>query len=57
LLIGGVPGVVAGDEMVPSGGCLLFVFGGLVPGLVAGLPPAQCLGSGHGPAGLPVSLW
>jgi hypothetical protein len=32
------------------------VLGGLVSGLVAGPPPAQCFGAGHGPAGLPVSL-
>ena len=58
LLVSGVLGAVAGDEPVPSGGCLLLVLGGLVPGLVAGPPPAQCLGAGHGPAGgLPVSLW
>src|SRR5437762_12615235 len=44
LLVSGVVGVVAGDEMVPSGGCLLLVFGGLVSCLVAGLPPAQCFG-------------
>jgi hypothetical protein len=48
LLVGGVLGAVAGDEPVPSGGCLLFVFGGLVPGLVAGLPPAQGFGPVHG---------
>ena len=57
LLVSGVLGTVAGDEMVPSGGCLLLVLGGLVPGLVAGPPPAQCLGAGHGPGGgLRVSL-
>jgi hypothetical protein len=35
------------------------VLGGLMPGLVAGAPPAQCLGPGHGRAGglEPVSLW
>jgi hypothetical protein len=33
------------------------VLGGLMSGLVAGLPPAQCRGAGHGPGGgLPVSL-
>jgi hypothetical protein len=58
LLVSGVLGAVAGDELVPSGGCLLLVLGGVVPGLVAGLPPAQRFGAGHGPAGgLPVSLW
>ena len=58
LLVSGVLGAVAGGEMVPPGGCLLFVLGGLVSGLVAGPPPAQCLGAGHGPAGgLAVSLW
>ena len=58
LLVSGVLGAVASDETVPSGGCVMFVFGSLMPGLVAGLPPAQCLGAGHGPAGgLPVSLW
>jgi hypothetical protein len=51
LLVSGVVGVVAGDEMVPSGGCLLLVLGGLVSGLVAGPPPAQCLGAGHDLAG------
>jgi hypothetical protein len=56
LLVGGVLGAVAGDETVPSGCCLLLVFGSLVPGLVAGLPPAQCLGAGQRQAGLPVSL-
>ena len=58
LLVSGVLGAVAGDEPVPPGGCLLFVLGSLVPGLVAGLPPAQCLGAVHGAAGgLAVSLW
>jgi hypothetical protein len=56
LLVSGVLGTVTGDEMLPSGGCLLLVLGGLMSGLVAGPPPAQCLGAGHGPAGLPVSL-
>jgi hypothetical protein len=51
LLVSGVLGAVAGGEVVPPGGCLLFVFGGLVSGLVAGLPPAQRLGAGDGPAG------
>ena len=56
LLVSGVLGAVAGGEPVPPGGGLLFVFGGLVSGLVAGLPPAQCLGAGDGLAGgLPVS--
>ena len=58
LLVSGVPGAVAGGEPVPSGGCLLLVPGSLVPGLVAGLPPAQCFGAGHDPGGgLRVSLW
>jgi hypothetical protein len=48
LLVSGVLGAVAGDEPVPSGGCLLFVLGGVVPGLVAGLPPAQGFGPVHG---------
>src|SRR6516165_4566294 len=56
LLVRGVLGTIAGDEMVPSGCCLLLVFGGLISGLVAGPPPAQCLRAGHGPAGLAVSL-
>lgn len=47
LLVSGALGTVAGDEMLPSGGCLLLVLGGLVPGLVSGLPPAQCLGAGE----------
>jgi len=47
LLVSGVLGAVAGDEMVPSGSCLLLVLGGLMPGLVAGPPPAQCPGAGH----------
>jgi hypothetical protein len=51
LLVSGVLGAVAGDEMVPPGGCLLLVRGGLMSGLVAGLPPAQCLGAGDGPGG------
>jgi len=56
LLVSGVLGAVAGDEMIPSGGCLPLVLGGLMSGLVAGPPPAQCLGAGHGWAGLAVSL-
>jgi hypothetical protein len=58
LLVRGVLGAVAGEEMVPSGGCLLLVLGGLMSGLVAGPPPAQCFGAGDGPAGglVPVSL-
>src|SRR6266478_5381518 len=56
LLVSGVLGAEAGDEPVPSGSCLLLMLRGLMSGLVAGLPPAQCLGAGHGPAGgLPVS--
>jgi hypothetical protein len=51
LLGGGVLGAVAGGELVPPGGCLLFVPGGLVSGLVAGPPPAQRLGAGDGLAG------
>ena len=50
LLVGGVLGAVAGDEPVPSGGGVLLVLGGLVPGLVAGPPPAQRLGAGDGGA-------
>jgi hypothetical protein len=58
LLVSGVLGAVARDETVPSGGCPLLVPGSLMSGLVAGLPPAQCFGAGHGLAGgLPVSLW
>ena len=38
LLVGGVLGVVAGDEPVPSGSGVLLVFGGLVPGF--GIRPA-----------------
>ena len=56
VLVSGVLGAVAGGEPVPPCCCLLLMLGGLVPGLVAGPPPAQCLGAGHGPAGLPVSL-
>ena len=51
LLVSGVLGTVAGDEVVPSGGCLLLVLGGLMSGLVAGLPPAQCLGAGQAAGG------
>jgi hypothetical protein len=50
-LVSGVLGAVAGDEVMPPGGCLL-VPGGLVPGLVAGPPPAR---SASAQAGLPVS--
>jgi hypothetical protein len=54
--MGGDLGAVAGDELVPLGGCLLFVLGGLVPGFVAGPPPVQCPSAGEGgAAGLPVS--
>src|SRR2546430_9025349 len=56
LLVSGVLGAVAGDELVPPCCCLLLMLGGLVPGLVAGPPPAQCFGAGHGPARLPVRL-
>jgi hypothetical protein len=56
LLVSGVLSAVARDEPVPPGGCLLLVLGSLVPGLVAGLPPAQCLSAGRGQAGLLVSL-
>src|SRR6516162_10095030 len=56
LLVSGVLGAVAGGQAVPSGGCLLLVLGGLMSGLVAGLPPAQCLRAGRGPAVLAVSL-
>jgi hypothetical protein len=49
LLVSGVLGAVAGDEMVPSGSCLLLVPGGLMSGLVAGPPPAQCLCAGSWP--------
>ena len=48
-------GLPAGGDLVPPGGCLLLVLGGLVPGLVAGPPPAQCLGAGHGGGGRAVS--
>ena len=58
LLVRGVLGAVARDKTVPSGGCLLLVLGSLMSGLVAGPPPAQCLGAGHGAGGgLAVSLW
>ncbi len=57
LPVSGVLGAVAGGDLVPPGGCLLFVLGGPVPGLVAGPPPAQCLSAGQGQAGLPVSFW
>jgi hypothetical protein len=58
LLVSGVLGAVARDKTVPLGGCVLFVLGGVMSGLVAGPPPAQCFGAGQGPAGgLPVSLW
>ena len=58
LLVSGVLGAVAGDEPVPSGGCLLFVLGGVVPGLVARWP----LSAGLRPGSwcrlvLVVSLW
>src|SRR5437870_8363045 len=39
LLVSGVLGAVAGDELVPPCCCLLLMLGGLVSGLVAGLPP------------------
>ena len=56
LPVGGVLGAVAGDEAVPSGGCLLLAFGGLAPGFVSGPPPAQRLGAGDRAAeGLGVS--
>src|SRR6266576_2709132 len=57
LLVSGVLSAVARGEPVPPGGCSLFVPGSLVPGLVAGPPPAQCLGAGHDEAseGLSVS--
>jgi len=45
---GGLPGSVGGGELFLPGSCLLLVLGGLVPGLVAGPPPAQCLGAGRG---------
>ena len=51
LLVSGVLGAEAGDEPVPSGSCLLLMLRGLMSGLVACPPPAQCLGAGHGPAG------
>jgi hypothetical protein len=51
LLIGGVLGAEAAGKAVPLCGCLLLVLGGLVPGLVSGLPPAQCLGAGQAPGG------
>ena len=35
LLVSGVLGAVAGGELVPPGGGLLFVLGGLVSGLVS----------------------
>ena len=48
LLVSGVLSAVARDEPVPPGGCSLLVPGSLVPGLVAGLPPAQGFGPVHG---------
>ena len=48
LLVSGVLSAVARNEPVPPGGCSLFVLGSLVPGLVAGLPPAQGFGPVHG---------
>ncbi|HWG61278.1 MAG TPA: hypothetical protein VG253_06150 [Streptosporangiaceae bacterium] len=51
LLVGGVLGAEARDEMVPPCGCLLFVLGGLVPCLVSGSPPAECFGAGDRLAG------
>src|SRR5579862_3890948 len=51
LLVGGVLGAVAAGKAVPLCGCLLLVLGGLVPGLVSGLPPAQCLGAGQAAGG------
>ena len=48
--MGGDLGAVAGDELVPLGGCLLFVLGGLVPGFEAGPPPVQCPSAGEGGA-------
>lgn len=51
MLVGVVLGAVDGDEPVPLCSGVVFVFGGLVPGLVAGPPPAQCLGAGEGLAG------
>jgi hypothetical protein len=51
LLIGGVLGAVAAGKAVPLCGFLLLVLGGLVPGLVSGLPPAQCLGAGQAAGG------
>ena len=58
LLVSGVLSAVARGEPVPPGGCSLFVLGSVVPGLVAGLPPAQGFGPVHGAGwGLVVSLW
>ena len=55
-VVSSVLSAVAGDEPVPPGGGLLLVLGGLVPGLVAGSPPAQRFGAGNGLAGgAPVS--
>ena len=48
LLVSGVLSAVARNEPVPPGGCSVFVPGSLVPGLVAGLPPAQGFGPVHG---------
>jgi hypothetical protein len=50
LLVGGALGAEAGDEPVPPGGGVLLVRGGLMAGLVACPPPAQCLGAGEGGA-------
>jgi hypothetical protein len=51
LLIGGVLGAVAAGKAVPLCGLLLLVLGGLVSGLISGLPPAQCLGAGQAAGG------
>jgi hypothetical protein len=51
LLVGGVLGAEAAGKAVPLCGCLLLVSGGLVPGLISGLPPAQCLCAGQAAGG------
>ena len=56
LLVSGVLGAVAGGELVPPGGCLLLVLGGLVPGLVAACHQRSASARVMAPAGLPVSL-
>ena len=53
LLVGGVLGAEGGDVLVPPGGGVVLVLGGLPADLVAGPPPVQCLVAGHGRGGGP----